>query len=119
MLMKSLIALSYLTAVASALAAPPSGADMTLAPWFRSLRVPGTQTLCCDVADCRNYPVRSDGAHFQVFFDNRWVIVPSEVVSDREDNPTGDYVTCIQRDHWTDGQPDGPRILCLFKAPRT
>jgi hypothetical protein len=119
MLIKGLVAISCLAVAASAWAAPPSGADMTLAPWFRSLHVPGTQNLCCDIADCRNYPVRSDGAHFHVFFDNRWVIVPNEAVSDRVDNPTGDYVTCIQRDHWTNGEPDGPRVLCLFKAPRT
>jgi hypothetical protein len=43
--------------------------------------------------------------------------VPAEAVSDRTDNPTGDYVTCIQRDHWTNGEPDGPRVLCLLKAP--
>jgi hypothetical protein len=92
---------------------------MTMAPWFRSLRVPGTENRCCDVADCRNYPVRPDGSNYQVFFDDRWLTVPTEVVSDRVDNPTGDYVTCIQRDHWTNGQPDGPRVLCLFKAPRT
>jgi hypothetical protein len=116
---KSLIAFGCLAIAASASAAPPPGADMTLAPWFRSLRVPGTQSFCCDVADCRNHPVRSDGTNYHVYFDNRWIRVPSEAVSDRLDNPTGDYVTCIQRDHWTNGEPDGPRVLCLFKAPRT
>jgi hypothetical protein len=92
---------------------------MTLAPWFHSLREPGTGNLCCDISDCRHYPVRADGTHYQVLFDNRWVVVPTEAVSDRDDNPTGDYVSCVQRDHWTDGIPDGPRVLCLFKAPRT
>ena len=108
-----------LVITASAFAAPPPGADMTLAPWFHSLHVPGTRTLCCDVSDCRHYPVRADGTHYQVFFDDRWLIVPTEAVSDRDDNPTGDYVTCIQRNHWTSGVPDGPRVLCLIKAPRT
>jgi hypothetical protein len=104
---------------ASALAAPPSDADMTLAPWFHSLQVPGTKNLCCDISDCRNYPVRPDGVNYRVFYDNRWLIVPAEAVSDRTDNPTGNYVTCIQCDHWINGVPDGPRVLCLFKAPRT
>jgi hypothetical protein len=45
-------------------------------------------------------------------------VVPTEAVLDRTDNPTGDYVVCIQRDHWTSGVPDGPCILCLVKAPR-
>ena len=108
-----------LLSAASAFAAPPPGADMTLAPWFHSLHVPGTRTLCCDVSDCRHYPVRADGTHYKVLFDDRWLIVPTEAVSDRDDNPTGDYVTCIQRNHWTSGVPDGPRVLCLIKAPRT
>jgi hypothetical protein len=102
---------------ASAFAAPPPGADMSLAPWFHSLQVPGTRNLCCDVSDCRNYPVRADGMHYQVLYEDRWLVVPTEAVSDRTDNPTGHYVTCVQHDHWTNGVPDGPRIMCLFKAP--
>ena len=108
-----------LLASASVFAAPPPGADMSLAPWFHSLRIPGTRTFCCDVSDCRDYPVRADGSHYYVWFDNRWLVVPTEAVSERTDNPTGHYVTCIQRNHWTNGVPDGPRVLCLFKAPGT
>jgi len=117
--MRSLIVSGCLAVAASASAAPPPDADMTLAPWYRSLRIPGVGSRCCDVGDCRHYPVRINGTNYQVFFDNRWLIVPTEAVSERTDNPTGDYITCIQRDHWTSGQPDGPRILCFFKAPRT
>jgi len=119
MVIRNLFISFCLLIAASAFAAPPPGADMTLAPWFHSLHVPGTRTLCCDISDCRHYPVRADGTHYQVFFDNRWLTVPTEAVSDRADNPTGDYVTCVQRDHWTNGAPDGPRVLCLIKAPRT
>ena len=118
MVVRNLFVGGSLVIAAPAIAAPPPGADMSLAPWFHSLRVPGTGSLCCDVSDCRHYPVRADGSRYQVLFENRWLVVPSEAVSDRSDNPTGDYVTCIQRDHWTDGNPDGPRIRCLFKAPR-
>jgi len=117
MVIRSLCVSGCLLITASAVAAPPPGTDKTLAPWFHSLRVPGTRTLCCDISACRHYPVRADGIHYQVFFENLWLIVPAEAVSDRTDNPTGDYVTCIQRDHWTNGEPDGPRVLCLLKAP--
>jgi hypothetical protein len=119
MMIGRLFILGCLLIAAPSSAAPPPGADMTLAPWFHSLHVPGTRNLCCDVSDCRHYPVHADGTRYQVFFDHRWLTVPDEAVSDRADNPTGDYVTCIQRDHWTSGEPDGPRVLCLFKAPRT
>jgi len=117
--MKSVLVGGSLLTAASAFAAPPPSGDMTLAPWFRSLRVPGKEVLCCDVSDCRNYPVRTDGTHYLVLFENHWLVVPPEAVSDRPDNPTGDYITCIQRDHWTAGTPDGPRVQCLIKAPRT
>jgi hypothetical protein len=122
MAVKSLFVSGCLLAAATALAAPPPGSDMSLAPWFHSLRIPGgddRNAMCCDISDCRNYPVRADGSHYQVFYDKRWLTVPTNVVSERTDNPTGDYVTCIQRHHWTNGNPDGPRILCFFKAPRT
>jgi hypothetical protein len=52
---------------ASAFAAPPPGADMSLAPWFRSLRVPGGETLCCDISDCRHYPSNSKCIEFGIF----------------------------------------------------
>src|SRR5215831_19507262 len=95
MAIRSLFIAGCLLLAAPAFAAPPPGADMTMAPWFHSLRVPGTGNLCCDVSDCRHYPVRADGTHYWVLFDDRWLVVPTEAVSDREDNPTGDYVTCI------------------------
>ena len=98
--------------------APPPGADVTLAPWFRTLKQPDSGAQCCDIADCRNYPVQPDGERYQVWYEGRWLGVPNEAVSDRTDNPTGDYVTCVQRDHWTSGVPDGPRVLCLFRPPR-
>jgi hypothetical protein len=71
MFTKGLVVGGSLILAASAVAAPPPDADMTLAPWFRSLRVPGQKNSCCDLADCRHYPVRSDGANYQVFFDDR------------------------------------------------
>jgi hypothetical protein len=115
-----MISLKSLIAVGFMIAAPPN-ADQTLAPWFHSLLQPGTGDTgfkCCDVADCRNHPVRADGEHHQVFYGGRWLIVPTEAISDRTDNPTGDYVTCIQHDHWSDGAHDGPVVRCLIKPPR-
>ena len=102
----------------SACAAPPPGADLSIAPWFRSLKQPGSGAVCCDIADCRNHPVQADGERYLVWYEGSWLDVPNQAVSDRTDNPTGDYVTCIQRDHWTSGVPDGPRVLCLVRPPR-
>jgi hypothetical protein len=40
----------------------------------------------------RRYPVQADGVYCQVFFDNRSLMVPTDAVSGKADNPTGDYV---------------------------
>ena len=58
---RNLLIVGSLLMAASAFARPPPGADMTLAPWFHSLRVPG-------------------GTHYQVLFDSRWLVVPTEAV---------------------------------------
>jgi hypothetical protein len=49
--------------------------------------------------------------------EQRYRVVPTEAVSDRADYRR--LCLCIQRDHWINGDPDGPRVVCLIKAPRT
>jgi hypothetical protein len=108
----------YLFITASALAAPPPNADMSLAPWYHDLHSPTTNELCCGIADCRHYPVRPAGDHYEVKFEDQWLPVPREAILDRLDNPTGDYVTCIQREHYFGGILN-PRVVCFIKGPRT
>ena len=104
---------------ASLRAAPPDNADQSLAPWFRSLRHPGTNQSCCDMADCRRVQYRSAGDHFQAYIGDdfprwsnaphAWVDVPNENVLHRADNPTGEGVAC-----WFQGQ-----ILCFIEGNGT
>jgi hypothetical protein len=77
-----------------ALAKPPAGTDYSLAPWFESLRQPGTGVSCCALADCRTTDYRTEGDHYEALIDNKWVIVPPEKVLNRVDNPTGRAVVC-------------------------
>lgn len=98
-------------------AAPPVGADPQLAPWFNSLQTHDGQS-CCGIADCRGpkeYPVRIHGGGYEVWVDQHWMRVPPEVISDRSDNPTGDFITCVQENYWESGTRM-PRVLCMFKA---
>jgi hypothetical protein len=106
---------------ASAFAAPPPGADTTLPPWFHSLHVPGTKILCCDVSDCQHYPVRADGTHYQVLLDNRWLVVPTEAVSDPGrywtdlPHPPLGYPTFAGiRGTWTAGGDGRPRVQVVL-----
>lgn len=92
---------------ASAAAAPPPDADPSLAPWFQSLRQPGTGTSCCSVADCRTTDYRTDGDKYEALIDGRWVVVPSEKILQGADNPTGRAVVC-----WTPTLG----IMCFVRA---
>lgn len=89
----------------AALAKPPEGADMSLAPWYQDLKVPnGNGAQCCSLADCRTVRYRTVGDHFEAWIDtdtfpnsnapNTWVTVPDTVIIKRKDNPTGEGVLC-------------------------
>jgi hypothetical protein len=56
----------------AAVAAPPDSPDPALAPWFESLKQPGTGASCCSIADCRTVEFRQDRDGYEVFIDGRW-----------------------------------------------
>jgi hypothetical protein len=91
-------------------AAPPPDADPTMAPWFNSLRQPGSGISCCSIADCRPVDYRTVGDHYEAFIDGEWRAVPPEKVITRADNPTGRAVVC-----WT--KLSG--IMCFVRGPET
>lgn len=75
-------------------AAPPEGADQRLAPWFNSLRQPGTGVSCCSIADCRPVDYRFTSKGYEVFVGEQWRPVPQEKILQGYDNPTGRAVVC-------------------------
>ena len=87
-------ALALIVVAAGAIAAPPDGADPGLAPWFQSLRQPGTGISCCSISDCRttDYRTRMDG--YEALIDDKWISVPWEKVLQHMPNPTGRAVVC-------------------------
>ena len=93
-----------------AMAAPPEGADMSLAPWFRSLRQPGTGASCCSIADCRPADFRIQGGGYEVHLYGEWKPVPPEVILRRSDNPTGRAVVCYTPYRG---------IMCFIRGPET
>jgi hypothetical protein len=85
-----------------AVAAPPDRVDPALAPWFESLKQPGTGAPCCSIADCRTVESRQDRDGYEVLIDGRWKMsvpfwlrVPSNRIIDRIDNPTNRSVVCF------------------------
>jgi hypothetical protein len=91
-------------------AQPPPDADPALAPWFESLRQPGTHASCCSISDCRPTESRMDGDRYEVLIEGKWISVPPSKVLQRYDNPVGQAIVC-----WTPQQG----IMCFVRAPET
>jgi hypothetical protein len=86
----------------AAVSAPPDSPDPALAPWFESLKQPGTGASCCSIADCRTVDFRQDQDGYEVLIDSRWKMsipfwlrVPPNRIIDRIDNPTNRAVVCF------------------------
>jgi hypothetical protein len=132
-------ALVLLVPLAAKAAPPESGADPSLAEYFRSLRHPRSKNGCCDLSDCRQvqYRIHSDarGTRYQAYIKrtpdgqpetlhdfrkgtNQWEDVPEEVVLRRRENPTGEGIACWQHDYYLNGILN-PRFLCFVPAEGT
>lgn len=113
---------------APCLAAPPANVapDPVLREWFKSLRQPGTQRVCCDVSDCRFVVFRVLDGQYDVEIEGWRYRVPPSVIVEGLANPTGNAVACytyakfeppllpgVPRDH----AQDVVEILC-FVPPR-
>ena len=86
----------------AAAAAPPDTPDPALAPWFESLRQPGTGAPCCSISDCRTAEIRQDRDGYEVLIDGRWKMsipfwlrVPPNRIIDGIDNPANRAVVCF------------------------
>ncbi|HLI12862.1 MAG TPA: hypothetical protein VKY65_14815 [Alphaproteobacteria bacterium] len=91
-------------------AAPPPDADPALAPWFQSLRQPGTGASCCGLGDCRMTESRIVNGHYEALVGNHWTVVPPDKILQRTDNPTGRAVIC-----WVPLRG----VVCFVRAPET
>ena len=98
-------------------ARPPDNADPSLAPWFKSLKQPGTGAECCSISDCRAAEVRRDSQGYEVKVDPKWHVsstfwlrVPAERILDERNNPTGGAVLCYT--------PEAG-ILCFVPPPES
>lgn len=108
-------AIAFILSAASVYALPPDNADPSLAPWFKSLKQPGTGAECCSIADCRPAEVRRDSQGYEVKIDQKWHVsstfwlrVPAERILDEHTNPTGSAVLCYT--------PEAG-ILCFVPPP--
>jgi hypothetical protein len=106
-----MVRLIVTTALALGVSAAQAGSsDSLLKSWFDSLRQPGTRYPCCSIADCRTTEIRMRGNEYEVPIEGQWLVVPSDRILQRKDNPTGSAVVC-----WT----PGTGIMCFIRPPET
>lgn len=99
-------ALAALALSISAMAAPPIDVDPSLAPWFQSLRQPGTGASCCSIADCRMTEYRTTRSGYEALVGKKWLPVPPGRVLQHTTNPTGRAIVCYL---------PGEGILCFVR----
>ena len=115
MKIKSLIVGSFLLLSSLSYAAPPENADPALGPFFKSLKIPGTNISCCDMSDCRPVEIRINNSKIEIYTDsktfsdgtNEWVGVPEGRVLSPRENPVGEPIAC-----WT--KPIG--VICFLNG---
>lgn len=99
-----------------ALAEPPPGVDLSspVSTWFRNLRDNNGRS-CCGEGDCRPVVAKQMEGRWWVqlqplnpeFSGEIYYPVPSDIVQQRDDNPTGHAILCASR-----VQPD--RLMYCF-----
>jgi hypothetical protein len=99
-------ALAALALSVAAIAAPPIDVDPSLAPWFQSLRQPGTGVSCCSIADCRMTDYRTTRSGYEALVGRKWLKVPPGRVLEHTTNPTGRAIVCYL---------PGTGILCFVR----
>jgi hypothetical protein len=51
------------------------GHDRWHESFYKQLQIPGSKTSCCNLADCRPTQIRSNGDHYEIMKDGRWIRV--------------------------------------------
>jgi hypothetical protein len=111
---RPLVVAGFLSIQATALAAPPEGADpnSSMGQWYRSLMQPNSNASCCGLGDCRPVearltPVgweiklslivgqlRKESGELDPVMADKWISVPNDKVLKRE-NLDGRPIACV------------------------
>ena len=62
--------------------------------WFKSLKMPGTKTSCCDVADCKKTEAEWKGDGWTAIVRGVWRNIPDEKVLEHPKSLDGEAYVC-------------------------
>ena len=113
----------FFLATVCSFAAPPANftPDPELRAWFKALHRPGTDSLCCDISDCRFVAFSNHDGRFEVEIEGFRYAVPQSIILQGIANPTGKAVACYTATNFglplPPGVPDVIELMC-FVPPR-
>jgi hypothetical protein len=83
--------------------------------WFKSLKIPGNQASCCDIADCQPTDADWRNGQWWVRLDGRWRPVPHSKVLTTPVSIDGAAYVCIGPATWSFGgtPPTEAPIYCF------
>jgi len=87
--------LMLVSSVCVAASSPPDlSPNSSLSEWFKTLRQPGTNALCCSISDCHRVDYRLTDGGYEVYAEGRWYQVPNNIILRQKGNPVGKAVAC-------------------------
>jgi hypothetical protein len=89
-----LVLLTLASSVCLAASSPDLPPNPTLSEWFKNLRQPATNALCCSISDCHRVDYRLTDGGYEVYAEGRWYQVPNNIILRQKGNPVGKAVAC-------------------------
>jgi hypothetical protein len=78
--------------------------------FYKNLTIPGSKTSCCNLADCRPTEIRSNGDHYEIKKDGRWIRVQQEKIV-KVTAPDGGAHICAPESYGGRFEPD--YVFCI------
>jgi hypothetical protein len=81
--------------------------------WFESLKMPGTNASCCDLADCESTDADWRNGEWWAVVDGKWRPMPQSRVLTNPRSIDGAAYVCTGSPGWRVGGPVEPPIYCF------
>jgi hypothetical protein len=83
--------------------------------WYKSLKMPGTNASCCEIADCHSTDADWRNDQWWVVINGKWQRVPDAKVLASPPSIDGSAYVCLGTPSWSFGgpPPTEPIIYCF------
>src|SRR5262245_25508861 len=81
--------------------------------FYKNLTVPGSKTSCCNLADCRPTQIRTNGDHYEIMKDGRWIKVDPEKIVKTEAPDGGAHICAPDVHDMRPATRDPDMVYCI------